>query len=76
MHLRMPDLLCDYENLKEQVKYKRKVGNYRELLLDEWLDYELHERKLGFTYELLEQQAHVLLVRKVCISGPFLDKTL
>ncbi|MCK9287051.1 MAG: hypothetical protein PHU24_07145 [Sphaerochaetaceae bacterium] len=76
MHLRMPDLLCDYENLKEQVKYKRKVGNYRELLLDEWLDYELHERKSGFTYELLEQQAHVLLVRKVCISGPFLDKTL
>ena len=60
-YIRMPDLMQNYENLKdnlrEMTKYRKRIGNYRLLILDEWLNYKLSERESKFLYELFEQRS-------------------
>lgn len=63
LYIRMPDLLRNFENLrenpKELLKYRRRIGNYQLLILDEWLNFELKERESKLLYELFEQRGGV-----------------
>ena len=42
MYIRMPDLMRNFENLRENLreltKYRKRMGNYQLLILDEWLN--------------------------------------
>ena len=44
------------DNLREQVRYRKKLGNYKVLIIDEWLNYKINERESKFIYELIEQR--------------------
>ena len=48
MYIRMPDLMRNFENLRENLreltKYRKRMGNYQLLILDEW-----HNRLVGGT---------------------------
>jgi len=44
------------DNLREQVGYRKKLGNYKVLIIDEWLNYKINERESKFIYELIEQR--------------------
>jgi len=61
LYIRMPDLMRNFENLKdnlrEQTKYRKRIGNYPLLIIDEWLNYKLTERESKILYELFEQRA-------------------
>ena len=36
--------------------YTKKLGNYKVLIIDEWLSYKINERESKFIYELIEQR--------------------
>ena len=59
-YIRMPDMLSHIQthkdNLREQVRYRKKLGNYKLLIIDEWLNYKINERESRFIYELIEHR--------------------
>lgn len=59
-YIRMPDMLGHFQNHKdnfrEQVRYRKRLGNYKVLIIDEWLNYKINERESKFIYELIEQR--------------------
>lgn len=59
-YVRMPDMLGHFQNhkdnLREQVRYRKRLGNYKVLIIDEWLNYKINERESKFIYELIEQR--------------------
>ena len=59
-YIRMPDMLGHFQahkdNLREQVRYRKKLGNYKVLIIDEWLNYKINEKESKFIYELVEQR--------------------
>ena len=56
----MPDMPGHFQNhkdnLREQVRYRKRLGNYKVLIIDEWLNYKINERESKFIYELIEQR--------------------
>lgn len=58
LYIRMPDLMRNFENqsdnLRELTKYRKRIGNYQILILDEWLNYKLSEKDAKNLYELFE----------------------
>lgn len=58
--IRMPDMLGHFQthkdNLRERVRYRKKLGNYKVLTIDEWLNYKINEKESKFIYELVEQR--------------------
>ncbi len=54
----MPDLMRNFEDrrddLKELTRYRKRLGNYNILIIDEWLNYKLNERDAKMV-ELFEQ---------------------
>ena len=61
MYIRMPDLMRNFENLRENLreltKYRKRMGNYQLLILDEWLNYKITEKDAKILYELFEQRS-------------------
>ncbi len=61
LYIRMPDLMRNFENqsdnLRELTKYRKRIGNYQILILDEWLNYKLTEKDAKNLYELFEQRS-------------------
>lgn len=61
LYIRMPDLMRNFENqsdnLRELTKYRKRIGNYQLLILDEWLNYKLNEKDAKNLYELFEQRS-------------------
>ena len=61
LYIRMPDLMRNFENqndnLRELTKYRKRIGNYQLLILDEWLNYKLSEKDAKNLYELFEQRS-------------------
>jgi DNA replication protein DnaC len=59
-YIRMPDMLGHFQthkdNLRKQVRYRKKLGNYKVLIIDEWLNYKINEKESKFIYELVEQR--------------------
>lgn len=59
-YIRRPDMLGHFQNhkdnLREQVRYRKRLGNYKVLIIDEWLNYKINERESKFIYELIEQR--------------------
>lgn len=59
-YIRMPDMLGHFQNhkdnLREQIRYTKKLGNYKVLIIDEWLSYKINERESKLIYELIEQR--------------------
>ena len=59
-YLRMPDMLSHFQNhkdnLREQIRYRKRLGNYKVLIIDEWLNYKINERESKFIYELIEHR--------------------
>lgn len=59
-YIRMPDMLGHFQNhkdnLREQIRYRKRLGNYKVLIIDEWLNYKINERESKFIYELIEQR--------------------
>lgn len=59
-YIRMPDMLGHFQNhkdnLREPVRYRKRLGNYKVLIIDEWLNYKTNERESKFIYELIEQR--------------------
>ena len=60
-YIRMPDLMRNFEDrrddLKELTRYRKRLGNYNILIIDEWLNYKLNERDAKMLYELFEQRS-------------------
>lgn len=58
--VRMPDMLSHIhthrDNLKEQARFRKKLGNYKLLIIDEWLNYKINDREFKFIYELIERR--------------------
>ena len=42
------------DNLRELTKYRKRIGNYQILILDEWLNNKLTEKDARNLYELFE----------------------
>lgn len=61
MYVRMPDLMRNIENLRDNLreltKYRKRIGNYHVLILDEWLNYKITEKDAKILYELIEQRS-------------------
>ena len=61
LYIRMPDLMRNFENLKDNLrevtKYRKRIGNYPLLIIDEWLNFKLTERESKVLYELFEQRS-------------------
>ena len=59
-YIRMPDIIrhiqSHKDNLKEVVRYRKRLGNYKLLIIDEWLNYKVNEKESKFLYELIEQR--------------------
>lgn len=59
-YIRMPDMPGHFQNhkdkLREQVRYRKRLGNYKVLIIDEWLNYKINERESKFIYKLIEQR--------------------
>lgn len=59
-YIRMPDMLGHFQkhkdNPREQIRYRKRLGNYKVLIIDEWLNYKINERESKFIYELIEQR--------------------
>ncbi len=45
------------DNLRELTKYRKRIGNYQILILDEWLNYKISEKDAKNLYELFEQRS-------------------
>lgn len=60
-YIRMPDLMRNFESrrddLKELTRYRKRLGNYHILIIDEWLNYKLVEKDAKLLYELFEQRS-------------------
>ena len=60
-YIRMPDLMRNFENQKDNLrelnKYRKRIGNYNVLIIDEWLNYRLTEKEAKILYELFEQRS-------------------
>ena len=60
-YIRMPDLMRNFENQKDNLrelnKYRKRIGNYNILIIDEWLNYRLTEKEAKILYELFEQRS-------------------
>ena len=60
-YIRMPDLMRNFENQKDNLrelnKYRKRIGNYNILIIDEWLNYRLNEKEAKILYELFEQRS-------------------
>ena len=60
-YVRMPDLMRNFESrrddLRELTKYRKRMGNYHILIIDEWLNYKLPEKDAKMLYELFEQRS-------------------
>ncbi len=56
----MPDLMRNFENYRDDIRaltrYRKRIGNYQLLILDEWLNYKVSERDAKILYELFEQR--------------------
>lgn len=63
LYIRMPDLMRNFEMYKDDIRaltrYRKKVGNYRLLIIDEWLNYKVSEHDAKVIYELFEQRTGV-----------------
>lgn len=59
-YIRMPDMLGHFQNHRDnprgQIRYRKRLGNYKVLIIDEWLNYKINERESKFIYELIEQR--------------------
>ena len=59
-YIRMPDMLGHFQNHKDnprgQIRYRKRLGNYKVLIIDEWLNHKTNERGSKFIYELIEQR--------------------
>lgn len=62
-YVRMPDLMRNFENhrddIRELTKYRKRIGNYHVLIIDEWLNYKLPEKDAKMLYELFEQRSGI-----------------
>lgn len=62
-YVRMPDLMRNFENhrddARELTKYRKRIGNYHVLIIDEWLNYKLPEKDAKMLYELFEQRSGI-----------------
>lgn len=62
-YVRMPDLMRNFENLRDDLreltKYRKRIGNYHILIIDEWLNYKLSEKDAKMLYELFEQRSGI-----------------
>lgn len=60
LYIRMPDLMRRFESYRDNIKtltrYRKRIGNYQLLILDEWLNYKITERDAKILYELFEQR--------------------
>lgn len=60
LYIRMPDLMRNFENYRDDIRaltrYRKRIGNYQLLILDEWLDHKVSERDAKILYELFEQR--------------------
>lgn len=60
-YIRMPDLMRNFESKREDLndltKYRKRIGNYNILIIDEWLNYKLSEKDAKILYELFEQRS-------------------
>lgn len=45
------------DSLRELTKYRKRIGSYQLLILDEWLNYKLSEKDAKNLYELFEQRS-------------------
>jgi hypothetical protein len=45
------------DSLRDLTKYRKRIGNYQTLTLDEWLNYKLTEKDSKNLYELFEQRS-------------------
>lgn len=56
----MPDMLSHFQNrkdnLREQVWYRKRLGNYNVLNTGEWINYKINESESKFIYEPIEQR--------------------
>ncbi len=61
LYIRMPDLMRNFESrrddIKELTRYRKRLGNYHILIIDEWLNYKLPEKDAKMLYELFEQRS-------------------
>lgn len=61
LYIKMQDLMRNFENqrdnLRELNKYRKRIGNYPVLIIDEWLTYKLTEWDVKILYELFEQRS-------------------
>lgn len=61
LYIRMPDLMRRFESYRDDIKaltrYRKRIGNYQLLILDEWLNYKISERDAKILYELFEQRS-------------------
>ena len=61
LYIRMPDLMRNFENQngnpRELTKYRKRIGSYQILFLDERLNYKLSEKDAKNLYELFEQRS-------------------
>ena len=53
---------CEYlmnqrDKLRELTKYRKRIGNYHLLILDEWLNYKVTEKDAKPLYEIFEQRS-------------------
>ncbi len=59
-YIRMPDMLGHFQNHKDnprgQIRYRKRLGNYKVLIIGEWLNYKINERGSKFIDELIEQR--------------------
>ena len=48
LYIRMPDLMRSFETYRDDIRaltrYRKRIGNYQLLILDEWLNYKVSER--------------------------------
>lgn len=62
-YIRMPDLMRNFESRRDDLKdlnrYRKRIGNYHILIIDEWLNYKLSEKDSKMLYELFEQRCGV-----------------
>ena len=62
-YVRMSDVLTHVknhrDNLREQVRFRKRLGNYKLLIIDEWLSYKIDEREEKFIYELIEHRCGI-----------------
>ena len=65
MYIRMPDLMRNFENLRENLKeltkYRKRMGNYQLLILDEWLNYKITEKDAKSFMNYLNNVVEIIL---------------